>query len=184
MERDPEIQTVFERGVAALKENSKSLWMTFLKYKVCIVEDDDIEFWYKKACESFEEVAIMLKPYYLEWAFLVYGIEKAREVYKEIANRKPFLIEVHKTMLKYEFITMKTDLENWEYVHKLAIEQFPEPDLWLNYIRFLINDKKCDKSYVQEVCNNAVQSLPDVQKDIFQSKCTKLLTDAKFQNSK
>lgn len=172
---DPEAQGIFERGVAALGKNSKSVWLTYLKYHVVVSEDDVIEDLYKKACQSFDEVSIVIKPFYLEWAFVVYGTKKAREVYREIATRKPFLLELHKMMVKFEYIELNPDFEHWESVHKLAVEQFPEPDVWLNYIEFLIDDKKSDKSYIEEIYNKAIKSLPDVQRDIFKHEFTKLL---------
>lgn len=59
------------------------------------------------------------------------GIEAARSKYREIADKVPHCKQLHVAMARIESLEMDPDIDQWEKVIELAIQQFNDHlDLW------------------------------------------------------
>lgn len=174
-QRENTAKNIFERAVAALKEKSAPFWLTYIKYCNLKFDDDIIQDLYERAMQQPEEVSTALKPKYLEWLHAAKGIHETRQKYDELATKKPFLMELHRIMLKFEAVQLQSDYARWELVHKRAIEQFPQDgNLRFGYIRFLVLFKKSAQNEVKCAYDSAVRDLPEVDKIFFKNQCGNL----------
>lgn len=127
---------------------------------------------YKEACAQEEQISMDMKSAYLEWAFINFGITKAREVYDELIKQAPLLKRLHLMMQRFEFAQPVSDLMRWEYSYQCATNQYPhDPVMQSNYIKFLVQDKKANNSEVKQKYTTVLNILPELERDTFKRLC-------------
>ncbi|CAH1963929.1 unnamed protein product [Acanthoscelides obtectus] len=133
-----EFNNCFKEGVKRVKEKSAPLWVAALRFHSLNSNVEIVEAIFKKAVEQPNEVSGVLKPEYIEWLTLHWGINEARNMYLKLARQQPYCKELHNVMAKIENIEIDIDLKRLENVYKLACEQFghEDCDVWVNQVEF------------------------------------------------
>lgn len=155
------ITKIFERAIAAVPQNTAQLWLMFLSNCEQIEEEDYIEAVYSNALKD-PNVVLAVARKYLSWMYLIHGIERCRSVYDSFVEEKVYCKEIHKAMLKFEFLEFDGCFVRWEQVYKNSLEQFPhDVDMWMDYMQFHLKYKRSSEEIVSALYTRALGSLPD-----------------------
>lgn len=155
------ITELFERAVVSVKENASQLWLIYLNNCQQVEEREYVDAMYLKAMQD-SKVVLTIARNYLNWLYLVNGIEKCRNVYDSLVEKNLASRDVHRAMLKFEFLEYEGDCERWEKVYKNTLEQFPHDiDIWMDYMQFHMKYKRSSEETISALYTRAINSLPD-----------------------
>lgn len=144
-----DIRTIFERAVAALGKDSLDIWLMFLSYCEQLEQHDYIKNLYLQAMED-PQIAVAVVVKYIRWLYVNCGVEKCRNAYDLFMRKKLPSKNVHRAMLKLEYLEFTDDYQNWEKVYTNFLDQFPQDiDVWRDYIQFHKKYKKSNEEIIR-----------------------------------
>lgn len=140
MKQEHLIDSIFNEAFKALGENGLRIWQRKIQFYVLRTEDlNKIESIYREGIiKTCPKISFALQPQYLEWLALFRTGDKMREVYKELTQRQPFCLELHKKMAELESMTANPDEEIYAFIKKY-FEEYPRKE-WNEYVTRIIND--------------------------------------------
>ncbi|XP_022174977.1 uncharacterized protein LOC111036958 isoform X2 [Myzus persicae] len=131
---------VFQNGVRALKSKSMPLWEILILYMGNTHPELLRQLYHEGSHFPFPEINFVIRPEYLEWNVVHYGILSTRELFIKLKDIKPECKQLYLSMISFE-LSQNSGISKLKTIRKLYNEvcnSFGDTDikLWSGCIRF------------------------------------------------
>ncbi|XP_015372258.1 PREDICTED: uncharacterized protein LOC107167629 [Diuraphis noxia] len=131
---------VFQNGVRALKSKSMPLWEILIIYMGNTHPKLLQQLYHEGSHFPFPEVNFIIRPEYLEWNVVHYGILSTRELFIKLRDIKPECKQLYMSMISFEH-TQNSGITKLKTIRKLyndVCNRFGDTDIevWSECIRF------------------------------------------------
>ncbi|CAN2389316.1 snoRNA binding, partial [Pristimantis euphronides] len=131
------LEQMFERALTLVKmQDSLLLWTLMVDWSEKERSEEATESLYQKLALNPAATRTM-KVRYLDWAYRTQGYKRARKVFSNLQENRPFSEEFFQKMIDIEKEQEKSNMVNLREYYERALREFgaTQPDLWLSYIK-------------------------------------------------
>lgn len=158
------IANIHNEFVTAMKcvepKESLPLWTQWLEW--CTEKNpNEVEAVFELSLESCVDVSTVMKEKYVDWTAATKGIKKGRTLYKRICETPPVTISLFRKCIDLELAQKEPSTTRVRNLYEAATEHFGtcDPDLWLDYIRFELENRNGNPSTVGQLYWRATKCL-------------------------
>ncbi|CAB0004311.1 unnamed protein product [Nesidiocoris tenuis] len=130
---------MFKEALAHFRGERASLSLPLWKLMINlhVSSPKKVETLFEEGIKPNSGVGTELKPLYVEWAALKYGVVP-RKLYHRIARTRPFSQALHEKMIQLENYHVKPDRQELTKCYDLLVQQFGSTNVqvWLDYMQF------------------------------------------------
>lgn len=152
-----------------------------LEYAVSKNDEETVTLILENALISRREVSHPAKNLYLQYQYLLHGIEQVRKIYNRVQQFKPVPAEFYKLYISMELAQPKLKMKIIRSVYNEALREHGslDPDLWLDYIKLESSHPRGKPENVADIHFRAVKALTGTLNQEFIQKFTLLQTSVR-----
>ncbi|KAG9474726.1 hypothetical protein GDO78_003277 [Eleutherodactylus coqui] len=131
------VESMFEKALSLVKtQDCLPLWTLMADWSEEERNEEATESLYQKLVLN-PAATKTLKVKYLDWAYRTRGYKRARKVFSNLQENRPFSEDFFQKMIDIEKQQEKSRMVNLREYYERALREFgaTEPDLWLCYIK-------------------------------------------------